>query len=108
MENPSVIIALAPEGVNRRRKMLEGISAEALVVKASGIELPQMPASIIEIDFKAEKIKTQDWALAALAVLARRNNVLTMDMLKAALMLRFRKAEYDAAIALMEMAAALP
>lgn len=102
IENPSVVIALAPEGVNRRKKMLANLSPEALVIKASGIELPISPASVIEIDFKAEKIKPQDWALVALAVLAEQNKVLTMDMLKTALKLRFRKAEYETAIAMIE------
>ena len=102
IENPSVVIALAPEGVNRRKKMLANLSPEALVIKASGIELPISPASVIEIDFKADKIKPQDWALVALAVLAEQNKVLTMDMLKAALKLRFRKAEYETAISMIE------
>ena len=79
----------------------------ARIIKASGIELPPSPASVIEIDFKAEKIKPQDWALGALAVLAKQNKVLTLDMLKAALKLRFRKAEYETAIAMVEKAAAL-
>jgi Pyruvate/2-oxoacid:ferredoxin oxidoreductase gamma subunit len=107
IENPSVVIALAPEGVNRRKKMLANLSPGDLVIKAAGIELPSCAASIIEVDFKAEKIKSQDWALAALAVLAAQNNVLTMDMLKAALKMRFRKAEYETAIAMVEKAAAL-
>ena len=66
------------------------------------------PASVIEIDFKADKIKPQDWALVSLAVLAKQNKVLTLDMLKAALKLRFRKAEYETAVAMVEKATALP
>jgi 2-oxoglutarate/2-oxoacid ferredoxin oxidoreductase subunit beta len=108
IEKPSVVIALAPEGVNRRKKLLADLSPEALVIKATGIELPTCPASVIEVDFKADKIKPQDWALVALAVLAGQNKVMTMDMLKAALKLRFRKAEYEAAISLIEKAATLP
>lgn len=104
--DPSVVIALAPEGVNRRKKMLADLSPEALVIKASGIELPSSPATVIEVDFKAEKIKPQDWALVSLAVLAKQNNVLTLDMLKAALKLRFRKTEYETAIAMIEKAVA--
>ncbi len=104
VENPSVVIALAPEGVNRRKKMLTHLSPEALVIKASDIELPSCQASIIEIDYKAEKIKSQDWALVALAVLAQQNKVLTMDMLKAALQLRFKAGQYETAIAMLEKA----
>ena len=102
--NPSVVIALAPEGVNRRKKMLTELSPEALVIKASGLELPSCQASIIEVDFKTEKIKSQDWALVALAVLAQQNKVLTMDMLKAALKLRFNAGQYEMAIAMVEKA----
>jgi pyruvate/2-oxoacid:ferredoxin oxidoreductase beta subunit/Pyruvate/2-oxoacid:ferredoxin oxidoreductase gamma subunit len=105
IENPSVVIALAPEGVARRKKMLAGLSPDALVIKASGVELPPCSATIVDVDFKAEKIKSQDWALVSLAVLAKRNQVLTMEMLKAALQLRFRKAEYEAAVAMVDKAA---
>lgn len=104
--DPSVVIALAPEGVNRREKMLTTLSPETLVIKASGIELPSCQASIAEVDFKAEKIKSQDWALVALAVLAQQKKVLTMDMLKAALKLRFKTEQYQAAIAMIEKAVA--
>ena len=106
IENPSVVIALAAEGVNRRKKMLADLSSEALVIKAAGVELPHCQASIIEVDFKAKKIKSQDWALAALVVLARQNKVLTMDMLEAALKLRFKTAVYEIALAAAEKVAA--
>ena len=104
IESPLVVIALAAEGVNRRKKMLAQLSPEALVIKSSGIELPSSQASIIEIDFKAEKIKSQDWALVALAVLAQQNKVLTMDMLKAALQLRFNAGQFETAMAMIEKA----
>lgn len=104
IENPSVVIALAPEGVSRRKKMIAALPPEAWVIKASGIDLPPSAATIIEVDFKAEKIKSQDWALVSLAVLAKQNRVLNMDMLKAALQLRFRKAEYETALAMVEKA----
>jgi pyruvate/2-oxoacid:ferredoxin oxidoreductase beta subunit/Pyruvate/2-oxoacid:ferredoxin oxidoreductase gamma subunit len=102
--NPAVVIALAPEGVNRRKKMLTDLSPQTLVIKASGVELPPCQASIMEVDFKAEKIKSQDWALVALAVLAQQNTVLTMDMLKAALQLRFNAGQYETAIGMVEKA----
>lgn len=105
IENPSIVIALAAEGVNRRKKMLADLPSEALVIKAAGVELPHCQATIIEVDFKAKKIKSQDWALAALAVLARQNKVLTIDMLKAALKLRFKTAVYEVALAVAEKVA---
>ncbi len=99
IEAPSVVIALAPEGVNRRRQMLKDLSPAAMVIKAAGVELPACRGSVIEVDFKAHKIKSQDWALAALAVLARKNRVLTMEMLAAALKLHFKDAVLTSAIA---------
>ncbi len=106
IEDPSVVIALAPEGVNRRRKMLAALSPECTVIKAAGVELPESRASVIEVDFKAHKIKSQDWALAALAVLARQNKALTMDMLTASLNLRFKKPVFEMAMAVTEKIAA--
>ena len=97
---PKEVIALAPEGVNRRSRMLAALSPESLVIKAAGIELPLCHATVIEVDFKARKIKSHDWALAALVVLARQNKALTMEMLTAALKLRFKKAVFEKAVAI--------
>lgn len=98
IENPSVVIALAPEGINRRKKMLAALSPECTVVKAAGVELPETQASVLEIDFKVKKIKSPDWALAALAVLAGQNKALTMEMLTAALKMRFNPKVFEMAL----------
>ncbi len=92
IENPSVIIALAPEGVKRRERLVAGLTPECTVVKASSVDLPKCQAKIVEVDYTGLKIKTADWALAALAVLAGRNKVLTMEMLRTALQQRFKNA----------------
>jgi pyruvate/2-oxoacid:ferredoxin oxidoreductase beta subunit/Pyruvate/2-oxoacid:ferredoxin oxidoreductase gamma subunit len=102
IENPSVVIALAPEGVRRRRKMLETLSPECTVVKAAGVEIPPCQATVIEIDFKARKIKSPDWALAALAVLAGRKQVLSREMLTEALRLRFNAKVFELAQTVIE------
>jgi Pyruvate/2-oxoacid:ferredoxin oxidoreductase gamma subunit len=98
IESPSVVVALAPEGVARRGQMLASLSPESLVIKAGGVELPPCRAKVIAVDFKAKKIKSPDWALASLAVLAHENRVLTLEMLKGALGLRFKKAVLEAAL----------
>ncbi|HHE73458.1 MAG TPA: 2-oxoglutarate synthase [Desulfobacteraceae bacterium] len=105
IENPSVVIALAPEGVSRRKKVIKNLFPESLVIKAAGVELPPSQATVIEVDFKARKIKSQDYALAALAVLARQDKMLTMDMLMAALKLRFKKAVFEMAMGVVEKVA---
>ena len=102
IENPTAVIALAPEGVQRRRKMFASLSSQCLVIKAAGLELPECAAKTIEVDFKAKKIKSPDWALAALAVLVRQNTVLTTDMLKAALKLRFKKPVFETALSVVK------
>jgi 2-oxoglutarate/2-oxoacid ferredoxin oxidoreductase subunit beta len=106
IEAPSVVIALAAEGVNRRKKMLAALSPTCTVIKAAGVELPPSDAAIIEIDFKALKIKSPDWALASLAVLAGRKQALTMEMLTAALKLRFKPSVFEMALAVMKKMAA--
>jgi pyruvate/2-oxoacid:ferredoxin oxidoreductase beta subunit/Pyruvate/2-oxoacid:ferredoxin oxidoreductase gamma subunit len=106
IEDPSVIVALAPEGINRRKKMLAALCPECTIVKAAGVELPETRASVFEIDFKAKKIKSPDWALAALAVLAGQNQALSTEMLTVALKLRFNPKVFEMAQAVMEKVAA--
>jgi pyruvate/2-oxoacid:ferredoxin oxidoreductase beta subunit len=101
IEAPSVVIALAGEGVSRRKKMVAELCPESTIVKAAGVELPNTRASVLEIDFKARKIKSPDWALAALGVLAKQNKALSMEMLTEALKLRFNSNVFEKAQAVM-------
>ncbi len=106
IEDPSIVIALAPEGVIRRKKMLATLSPDCTIVKAAGVELPETRASVLEVDFKAKKIKSPDWALASLGTLAGKNKALSMEMLTAALKLRFNPKVFEMAQAVMEKIAA--
>lgn len=106
IENPSIVLALANEGVNRQKKMIEALSPKSVIITATGVNLPRCQASIIQVDFKAMKIKAQDCALAALAVLSQHNTVLTMDMLRAALKLKFKEPLYSKAISVAEQVTA--
>ncbi|MDM8542259.1 thiamine pyrophosphate-dependent enzyme [Desulfococcaceae bacterium HSG9] len=90
IETPCAVIALAQEGVNRRRAMFGHLPPETLVIKNKDVDIPSCAGKIVETDFKADRIKSQDWALAALALLAHRNMVISMDMLEAALKIRFK------------------
>ncbi len=87
---PEVIIALAAEGVERRKALLAGAAPQTLILAATGIELPPTAAPVITVDFKSLGIRRQDWALAALAWLARSNRVIGAAMLDAALTQRFK------------------
>jgi hypothetical protein len=90
IDKPSTIIALGQEGVNRRKKIFAELTLETLVLKAAGVGLPSTKAEIYEIDFKAQKVKSQDWALAAIFQLTRTKRMLSVNMLDAALELRFK------------------
>jgi pyruvate/2-oxoacid:ferredoxin oxidoreductase beta subunit/Pyruvate/2-oxoacid:ferredoxin oxidoreductase gamma subunit len=106
IEDPCAVVALAAEGVQRRKKMVAALGPECIVVKAAGVELPSTGASLLELDFKEKQIKSSDWALAALAVLAGQNRVLSTEMLTAALKRRFNPNVFGLARAVMAKMAA--
>ncbi|MCU0538553.1 MAG: thiamine pyrophosphate-dependent enzyme [Desulfobacterales bacterium] len=87
---PSVVVALGPEGVARRRKTCEGLTAEAVVIQAAGVDIPAGTARTRRVDFKAQGIKPPDWALAALGVMAKLDVVMRPEMLEAALAARLK------------------
>jgi 2-oxoglutarate/2-oxoacid ferredoxin oxidoreductase subunit beta len=105
IEKPAVILALAPEGVERRKAMLKNLTGSPLIIRAAGVELPPCDAAIVTVDFKAQKIKSPDWALAGLAVLAKMNRVINLDMLKQALSVKFKKGVLDSALELVDKVA---
>jgi pyruvate/2-oxoacid:ferredoxin oxidoreductase beta subunit/Pyruvate/2-oxoacid:ferredoxin oxidoreductase gamma subunit len=104
IDRPSLVIALAAEGVARRLAVFGRLDSSALVVTAADLEVPATRARVLPLDFKALGIANADRALAALAVLAGRNQVLSRDMLAAALALRF---DSEVAAALRERIAAV-
>ena len=57
--------------------------------RKKSVTIPDTPAQVQEIDFKALKISRPDWALAALGILAQKELFLTKDMLISALKSRF-------------------
>jgi 2-oxoglutarate ferredoxin oxidoreductase subunit beta len=102
IENPSLVIALGQEGVNRRASMLSHLPPESLIIKTREVELPPCKSKVREIDFKAQKIKPADWALAALTQVTREYPVLNRDMLKAALQIRLQDDAFHSALALID------
>jgi 2-oxoglutarate ferredoxin oxidoreductase subunit beta len=98
IDNPTVIVALDQEGVDRRRDLFERLEKDALIIQISGVSLPASNARIHQVDFKNQGIKRTDWALASLAVLAKLNRIISAEMLKAALKLKFKGKAYQAAL----------
>ena len=90
IERPDVIIALSQEGVERRKDLFDHLDNKALIIRDSKIEIPPCNTGIHQIDYKSQKIKSPDRALAALSVLAKLNKGINPDMLQAALKFRFK------------------
>ena len=102
IDQPHVVLALADEGVTRRRRMLAGLPDETLILRAPGVALPETAAHVVDCDFKTQRIKSPDWALAAMSVLARRREILDLDMLRSALDIRFEDRVLEMALAVVE------
>lgn len=107
ISKPAVVIALAPEGIARRKELLMQLSERTWLLKAKELDLPPTSAKKLAVDFKAEKIKPQNWALTALAILAARNKVLSLEMLKAAVIARFEGQVRDNVLKLVAHAATI-
>jgi len=102
IENPSVIIALAQEGVERRRDLFQNLASNSLILQVGGIKVPTGNARIYPMDFKSLGIKKPDWALASLGVLARLGRIISRKMLQAALKIRFKEKPLAAALELIK------
>ena len=89
IERPSAIVAIDQEGVDRRRAIFDHLDQDTLVVTCEGVEVPASKARTLRVDLKSLGIKKPDWALASLAVLANQGQILSLEMLVAALKLRF-------------------
>ena len=93
IENPDIIIAISEQGVNRRKDLFKKLSEKTLVIKAKDIEIEGLDptgSNVIDIDFKALKIKSADRALGTLAALASTNKIINIEMLKKAMDFQFK------------------
>jgi pyruvate/2-oxoacid:ferredoxin oxidoreductase beta subunit len=102
IEQPDVILALSQEGVDRRRPLFADLRSATRVLQVPEITLPPTRAAVSGIDLRSLGIKPQDWALAALAALAKTTRIISMDMLRTALTTRFRDDVLDSALQLVE------
>jgi len=90
IEYPDVVLALSQEGVDRKKSFFNALNENVLIIQDSEVTVPPGKARIHPIDFKSQKIKLPDRALAALSVLAKMNRVIHLEMLKRALESRFK------------------
>ena len=78
---------LGPEGVVRRTESFAALTTDTIVIQASDVPIPACGAKVSIVDFQSLKIKTQDRARAMLAGL---NAVISKEMLREALSIRFK------------------
>jgi pyruvate/2-oxoacid:ferredoxin oxidoreductase beta subunit/Pyruvate/2-oxoacid:ferredoxin oxidoreductase gamma subunit len=90
IERPDIILALSQEGVNRRRSLFNTIGSDSLIVLEQSVNVPSTKAEQHQVDFKGQRIKPQDWALASLSVVAKLERIISLEMLQAALKVRFK------------------
>ncbi|HHP7236576.1 MAG TPA: thiamine pyrophosphate-dependent enzyme [Desulfobacterales bacterium] len=90
IQRPGVILALDQQGVDRKQALLKALPDETLVLAASDVRLPGSGGQVVEIDYKARGIRSADRALAALAAMAGRDQMISREMLTEAVKLRFR------------------
>jgi Pyruvate/2-oxoacid:ferredoxin oxidoreductase gamma subunit len=102
IQKPDVVLAIHEEGITKRKAIFEGLDPETLVILPDRIKIPPCEGSIRKVDFSAQKIKDHDRALAGLAVLAKMNRVLSVDMLVAALSYRFKETVLKTALELVD------
>ena len=108
VERPDVIVALAREGVMRKRELFAKMSPEGRVILKKGLEIPDTIAKIVEIDFQGHGIKRTEQALAALSLVARARDPITLEMLKEALRSSLENHALTGSLKLLEHAAAIP
>lgn len=98
IKQPSAILALSNEGVESRKNLFNNLNKNTLIIRAHNVKLQASSARIVTIDFKKQKIKSQDRAMASLAVLAKLNIIINYDMLESALKYRFRSQTLNTAM----------
>jgi pyruvate/2-oxoacid:ferredoxin oxidoreductase beta subunit len=89
-DRPSVVVALGPEGVARRKKIFAGLDETCTVIQAAGVDVPAGRGRIHRLDLKGQGFKGADWALASLGALSKLGVVIGPGMLEAALAARLR------------------
>lgn len=85
-----------------RKKIFSSLKTETFVVKEKSIDIPKTSADVVEIDFKELKIIKQDWALASLCVMAKKEKAINKAMLTLALQSRFHGKAYTSSLEIME------
>ncbi len=105
---PDVIVALSEEGVRKRWGLFEEMEKGGRVILAAGVEIPTTDAEVLEVDYKAGGIKKKERALAALSLLAKSGDPVTLEMLREAINQSFHGKRMEEALGVIVKAAVVP
>jgi pyruvate/2-oxoacid:ferredoxin oxidoreductase beta subunit len=108
VEKPDIIVAVSQEGVNRHRNLFLKTNSQTRIITAKGLEIPATSARVHAIDFKAHGFLKAEWALAAVALLARMEDPVMSEALDHTLRQALAGKDLQSALAVMERAALLP
>ncbi len=98
IESPSIVLAISQEGIDRGKAVFSRLDDSAIVISAEGTTIPDTRATVHVADFKAVGIRSQDFALASLGVLARLKKGISSEMLEAALSMKFNGTVLETAL----------
>ena len=101
---PDAVLVLGPEGVARRKELFSALARDTIVIQAKDVPIPSCAAKTISVDFQSLKIKAPDRALAALAMLAAQDSIISKDMLEEALSIRFKGRVLEKALSTVQKA----
>ncbi len=107
IDQPNVIVVLAPEGLARKKGLFAQLTPQTLVLCNTGIDLPTTAAEVLPVDLKKQGLRPTDWALGSLGILAARERVLNLPMLQTALENRFKGDTLQGALKLVKGLAAV-
>ena len=104
---PDLIIALAKEGVNRRKHLFSVIDNRTRIIAADHLTIPETAAPISRIPFRKHKIPSTQTALAGLALTADAFDLISTELLLKGLRQRFSGKQLADALQLFERCAAI-
>lgn len=103
IDRADIIVALAQEGVARRRDAFARARPEGVVIASSELEIPATAARVVTVDFQnSYGVAAVHRALAALALLVRESDLLSAEMLRQGLQSRFAGKALDQGLSLLE------
>ena len=86
---PDIIVALADEGVERRKNTIGQAEADCLIVREAEVALPETEARVITFDSDVLRISTAQRAMTAVSLLIQNQSTISMEMLRLGLNHRF-------------------